>query len=138
MLFSIIVLTLSSIITDLVVTLLVRVKEKRIARINAESIEKEIDDAKNCEENVYIFRNLPEDMKKVVVEYLPPHFYKLLGSEAYTFLNNANTEQLRVYNNSVIRTYTEVFPKLIEYRHRLKLIRAIILTSIVFILAMIK
>lgn len=138
MLFSIIVLTLSSIITDLAVTLLVRVKEKRVARINAEYIEKKIDDAKNCEENVYVFRNLPEDVKKVVVEYLPPHFYKLLGSEAYTFLNNANTEQLRVYNNSVIRTYTEVFPKLIEYRHRLKLIRAIILTSIVFILAMIK
>ena len=45
MLFSIIVLTLSSIITDLVVTLLVRVKEKRIARINAKRIEKEIDDA---------------------------------------------------------------------------------------------
>ena len=138
MLFSIIVLTLSSIITDLVVTLLVRVKEKRIARINAESIEKEIDDAKNCEENIYVFRNLPEDVKKVVVEYLPPHFYKLLGSEAYPFLNNANTKQIRIYNDSVIRTYTEVFPSLIEYRHRLKLIRAIILTSIVFILAMMK
>ena len=87
---------------------------------------------------MYLFRNLPEDVKKVVVEYLPPHFYKILGSEAYTFLNNANTEQHRVYNNSVIRTYTEVFPKLIEYRHRLKLIRAITLTSIVFILAMMK
>ena len=53
-------------------------------------------------DNVYVFKDLPHDIQKTIVEYIPTSFYSVLGDDAYDFLNNMTSDQIRIFNKSIL------------------------------------
>ena len=58
--------------------------------------------------NTYKFKDLPEDIQKVILEYIPPSFYEVLGDESFRFLNEMDTIQLREFNKATIESYRTI------------------------------
>ncbi len=56
----------------------------------------------------YIFKDLPHDIQKIIVEYIPTSFYSVLGDDAYDFLNNMTSDQIRIFNKSISDVHKSV------------------------------
>ena len=62
----------------------------------------------NDNENTYVFKDLPHDIQKVIIEYIPTSFYSVLGDDAYDFLNNMTSDQIRIFNKSISDVHKSV------------------------------
>lgn len=62
----------------------------------------------NDNENTYVFKDLPHDIQKIIIEYIPTSFYSVLGDDAYDFLNNMTSDQIRIFNKSISDVHKSV------------------------------
>ena len=60
-------------------------------------------------ENVYVFKDLPHDIQKIIIEYIPTSFYSVLGDDAYDFLNNMTSD--RILNAKAITCLNNLITK---------------------------
>lgn len=89
--------------------------EKYESRRTGKQLMKDMTDAKleaMCDDkenrNIYRFEDLPEEIQKVILEYIPPSFYEVLGEDSYDFLNKMDTIQIREFNKATIESYKTI------------------------------
>lgn len=84
-------------------------------------------------ENTYVFKDLPHDVQKIIVEYLPASFYNVLGDDAYEFLNNMTSDQIRIFNKSIIDVHKFII-KIKDIEKIVLAIELILATSFAWVL----
>ena len=85
----------------------------------------------SSENGIYVFKELPEEIQKIIVEYIPPSFYTILGDNAYDFLNEMNTEQIRLFNEGIIIANRKVI-QFKEFEKHMTALKVFIITCISF------
>lgn len=85
------------------------------------------------DENTYVFKDLPHDVQKIIIEYIPTSFYSVLGDDAYDVLNTMTSDQIRILNKAI----TDVHKSVIHIKDIEKIVLAIeliIATSFAWVL----
>ena len=84
-------------------------------------------------ENTYVFKDLPHDIQKIIIEYIPTSFYNVLGDDAYDFLNNMTSDQIRIFNKSISDVHKSVI-MIKDIEKTVLAIELVIITSFAWVL----